>query len=253
MLPRFHRERTLLPAWGRRKQTKKVPSDPQSSLLTSRHARPERGTRKWRPFSLRSPRQPFGLPRLIAPEGGNQSFLTGPASRGGLSLPCGDCPSPDHLRRISVPDLPLQHLAEPVSGPFGSALPTPFPVSRSRVAHRTKPVSCTSVRQSRRFLPPCFPSGSFDPSGSALDGVHRPKAHLAGTPDNSSLPADATFYAHADGSSFRARLVPPGSLFHEPLGTNLMMPQRPVWCQLKSAFKGGFSDEYFCLIFNRMR
>jgi hypothetical protein len=201
-----------------------VPSDPQFSLLSSRHARPERGIRWHHRFSHRSPRQPFGPPQLVAPEDDSFTFLMEPAFGSDLSLPRSDCPFPNHRHRLGVPGLPLQRLAEPVSGSFGSELPTRGSGFPDRVAHRPEPVSCTSVRQSRRFLSLCSPSGPFDPSGSALGSVCRPEAHLRRTSDCPSLPADETFNRNADGSPFQARLVPRGSPFHEPLGTIPIIP-----------------------------
>jgi len=93
-------------------------------LLSSRHARPERGVRRRCRFTLRSPQQPFGSPWLIAPGDSQHAFLTGPVSRGDLSLPYGDCPFPDLLHRLSVSGLPLRNLTGPVSGSFGFGLPS---------------------------------------------------------------------------------------------------------------------------------
>jgi hypothetical protein len=49
-------------------------------------------------------------------------FCPEPASRGGFSLAHDDRPFPSGHYGVTVPDLPLQHLAEPSSSPFGLRL-----------------------------------------------------------------------------------------------------------------------------------
>lgn len=161
-----------------------VPSDPRSSLLPGRHARPERGFGMCVRPCLCSPRRLLGCRGSTLRQMRSTSIPKEPASRSGLSLPCSGCPFPGPLCRITVPGLPLRGLAVPPPDPFGGELRTSWPDCRPRGAS-TLTTRCPGCDSAIPMLPRALlPFGTFrslrlnarpdSVSGSSLGRYARP-------------------------------------------------------------------------------
>jgi len=130
-------------------QIKMVPSDPRSSLLPSRHARPERGFDSAVLGSLCSPRRLLACAAQRAGRS-HSAMPKEPASRGGLSLAWSGFPLLGSLSRVFVPDLPLRRLAVPL--PWARSVACSAPRGRFcglGEVHRMQPVAHGSGPQSR--------------------------------------------------------------------------------------------------------
>jgi hypothetical protein len=136
--------------------------------------------------------------------------------------------------------------------PFGAALPASLPFGFGADPQAT-PVASASFERlpawAFRSVPPLWgvtPSGSQDPE-------RLPSGKLTLTVRPIFLRSPLPLLVSCSlGSSFRIRYVPPGSLFHEPLGTTCRMPDFRVTVKLKTDEHGVFSSPFSARIFSRM-
>ena len=146
-----------------------------------------------------------------------------PASRSGFSLAHDDCPFLSSHYEVTVPDLPLQHLAGPSSGPLarGSLLVPVCPGIGDLNA--ACPLPWFESLDPGLASDPASPSG-LAPPDHCVPPICDRKAHLPKQPDVRCSPPSR--YA-AGGSSLRIRYCFGGWLFLKPLGTDsIVLPRR---------------------------
>lgn len=172
-----------------------------------------------------SPPSPFGTGGSVLAGAPAGDSCPEPATRGGLSLACNDCPLPDHHCRVNVPGLPFRSHAKPLFGTVPPAATPPEPVCTRRGRyHDGWPVSRLAFRHFRTRIGSPLPLRGFRPLRiKAFNPARSRKAHLPDPPDCPSLPITALFCRRRCGSSFQARYVSGGPLFLKPLGTSLIM------------------------------
>lgn len=175
------------------------------------------------------------------PAGRNQPK---PIARDGLSLACMDFPSPGCPDRVADPGLPLRLSRQVSLRPGPPRPPDPQPkgsgsiIGRNPLPELLLPVlACTPV---------AAPLQDFHPSGSCLAAATPCEAACAQRDSlRGSLPsrhARSLFaprrpvFKFGDGSSFRVRYVPSGSLFRVPLGTICMMDRNASEVKRKMQF-----------------
>jgi hypothetical protein len=207
----------------RRIPAKMVPSDLKPSLAPS--------LRAW-PQALRSKgRLEVTLRLLSAPsfDSSGSSLARAsarlsrpkPASRSGFSLAHDDRPFPSGHYEVTVPDLPLQHLAGPSSGPLArDSLLVPVCPGIGDL-NAACPFALISVPRSRSRLGSPLPLRGLPPPDHCVPPpICDRKARLPKQPDFRCSPPGR--YA-AGGSSLRTRYCFGGWLFLKPLGTDSIL------------------------------
>jgi hypothetical protein len=229
-------------------KTKAVPSDPRTSLLPSRHARPERGFGSPVRFSLRSP------PQLLAvadQRSGRRTALRSRRSRrlgAAFHSPAAVAPFEASSAGSSFPAYPFA--ASRLGTRTRSALDSPPRRAAAGRGGSTSKARCSS-RQAVIPLPPqtLLPLGI----SRSLGFNARPDSAPGSSPGQhrlpSSLPRSACLAVGVSGSSLRGSQAASGSLFRGPLGTTPILQRTDQPCQAHPSGKSAQFREKYLLVF----